>query len=157
MLTISVEVPGLRDLLGRFAKWESELARFRRQEAAQSAVKMTTVLQRYAPKRTGRFSRSLYSRVLEPGPKITQIRFYSNDPKAQFVIYPTRAHLIRARGKALRFNVSGRTLFRAQVMHPGTKGSDFVSRAVHSVRPEFIKAMNRVGVRAVVALAGARR
>src|SRR3972149_558702 len=157
MLTISVEVPGLRDLLGRFAKWEPELARFRRQEAAQSAVRMTTILQRYAPKRTGKFSRSLYSRVLDPGPKMTHIRFYSNDPKAQFVMYPTRPHPIRARGKSLRFNVSGNMLYRKEVMHPGTKGSDFVGRAVHSVQPEFVRAMNRVGVRAVVSLAGARR
>ena len=157
MITLQVTVPGLRDLLGRFAKWDSELAQLRREGARQSAVRMTEILRRHAPKRTGRFSSSLYSRVISHSEKLTQVAFYSSDQKAQWVIYPTKPHIIRARGKALRISSSSGIFFRKQVSHPGTRGSDFTSRAFREAGPEFVKDMNRVGVRAIIKLAGVRR
>lgn len=44
----------------------------------------------------------------------------------------SRAHSIRARRKkALRFVVNGRVVFRRSVMHPGTRGSGFLTRSLY--------------------------
>ncbi|MFG2404283.1 hypothetical protein ACGFR8_08065 [Streptomyces brevispora] len=55
----------------------------------------------------------------------------STHPASAYVVRGTRPHAIRARrGKALRFTVGGRTLFRKAVWHPGTKANDFLAKAV---------------------------
>lgn len=44
----------------------------------------------------------------------------------------SRPHVIRARRrKALRFVVNGKVVFRRSVMHPGTRGSGFLTRSLH--------------------------
>jgi hypothetical protein len=44
----------------------------------------------------------------------------------------SRPHVIRARRrKALRFVVNGRVMFRRSVMHPGTRGSGFLTRSLY--------------------------
>lgn len=43
----------------------------------------------------------------------------------------SRPHVIRARRrKALRFVVNGKVVFRRQVMHPGTRGSGFLTKSL---------------------------
>ncbi|MFF4385622.1 hypothetical protein ACFY0G_02330 [Streptomyces sp. NPDC001552] len=55
----------------------------------------------------------------------------STHPATRFVIEGTKRHRIRARrAKYLRFEVGGETLFRKEVMHPGTKPNDFLTRAL---------------------------
>jgi hypothetical protein len=44
----------------------------------------------------------------------------------------SRPHVIRARRrKALRFVVNGRVYFRRSVLHPGTRGSGFLTRSLY--------------------------
>ena len=44
----------------------------------------------------------------------------------------SRPHVIRARRrKALRFTVNGKVVFRRSVMHPGTRGSGFLTRSLY--------------------------
>jgi len=44
----------------------------------------------------------------------------------------SRPHVIRARRrKALRFVVNGRVVFRRSVMHPGTRGSGFLTKSLY--------------------------
>jgi len=44
----------------------------------------------------------------------------------------SKAHVIRARRrKALRFVVNGKVVFRRSVMHPGTRGSGFLTKSLH--------------------------
>lgn len=44
----------------------------------------------------------------------------------------SRPHIIRARRrKALRFVVNGKVVYRRSVMHPGTRGSGFLTRSLY--------------------------
>ena len=152
MIILLAEMPGLRDLQGRFAVWDETLARYRRDEARRYMPKVLATLRRYAPVRTGVFRDSLTGRIVGRT-RFTEMRFSSSDPKARFVMEPTRPHIIEARKTALRF-ADG--IFRKRVMHPGTKGSRFVRRAYSTMAPEFIRVMNRVGEQAMVTMAGVR-
>lgn len=157
MTIIDVQIPGLRDLLGRFARWDTNLAKQRRQQLMTFVPKGVIALQKFAPRRTEVFANSI--RGMVSGRKnLSEVRFFSNDPKAEYVINPTRPHLIPreiVRRHAIKLPaVMGRSQLRLQVMHPGTRGSDFAFRAFVSLMPEFQVAMNRAGVRAMSALAG---
>lgn len=152
MITIDVRIPGLRDLQGRFARFDQNLAQFRRDELRVFAPKVVSLLRKFAPVETGEFRDSLSGKVIQRGRRGTEVQFFSSDPKAPFVINPTRPHTIEAsRGRALRF-VSGS--FRKSVMHPGTRGSDFAFRAFNAGGPEFIRTMNKAGIRAMFGIAG---
>jgi hypothetical protein len=48
---------------------------------------------------------------------------------SHFLEYGTAAHVIMARGTALRFSVNGRVLYRKWVNHPGTKPRPFMHEA----------------------------
>ncbi len=158
MTIIDIKVPGLRDFLGRFASWDDNLAKDKRRELQRYLPKAITRLRRFAPRRTGEFAKSISGAVFPRGKNLTEVRFFSTDPKANLVIGRTKPHLIPreiVKKHALKLpKVMGRSQFRLQVMHPGTRGSDFVSRARTSLIPEFQVAMNRVGVKAVAVLAG---
>lgn len=158
MTIISVEIPRLRNFIGRFAAWDADLAKRKRRELQTYVPKAVLALQKFAPKRTGTFARSIQGAVFPRGKNLTEVRFFSNDPKAEFVINPTRPHLIPreiVRRRALRLPRSvGRSQFRLQILHPGTRGSDFAFRAFSVLMPEFQVAMNRAGVRAMSAIAG---
>lgn len=152
---IEITIPGLRDLLGRFAKWDDDLATLRREGARQYLPTAIRALRKNAPKRTGRFRDSILGAVIPAG-NTTEIQFFSSDPKASFILEGTRPHEITAvRGKVLKFTLGGGVLFRKGVMHPGTQPSDFVYHSFQELQPEFITEMNKVGVRAMVRLAGA--
>lgn len=48
---------------------------------------------------------------------------------AGFLEYGTRAHLIIAKGRALRFETGGQAVYRRFVRHPGTKPRPFMHEA----------------------------
>lgn len=52
---------------------------------------------------------------------------------AVFLESGTRRHPIVASGRALRFSISGQTVFRKRVMHPGTRATHFLSNAARGV------------------------
>jgi len=109
-------------------------------------------LRRNAPKRTGRFARSLRSRLVPVGRGRFVVQISQANVGRQgaptggvgtgggisgstrgavpmhLVERPTRAHAIRPKqGKPL--NINGRP-FRGTVRHPGTKGNRFVARSI---------------------------
>ena len=154
MLRLILTTQGFREQLGRFATWDATMTRNRRQEARLVRSKAVAMLKRFAPKETGEFRDSISGRVLDQG-HILQIKFSSSDPKAPFVINPTRPHVIEAsRAKVLRFTSGGNIFLRKRVLHPGTKGSDFQQRVMQIGGAEFVRSMNRVGVQTMLAMSG---
>lgn len=90
-----------------------------------------------APIRDGQLRREVQERVDSPyaGAVVFQA------PHAPFVVNGTPPHTIEARpGRYLRFMVSGVTLFRRKVRHPGTKPNRFPDRAARRAQPEIEKA-----------------
>ena len=56
-------------------------------------------------------------------------------PAAGYVIHGTRPHVIvPRRGRALRFQAGGRTVFAARVNHPGNRPNNFLAEAVSQTR-----------------------
>lgn len=56
--------------------------------------------------------------------------------------YPTKPHIIRAKfADFLRFEIDGKTFFRKEVHHPGTKGAHFKEAAVAEASDELMDAM----------------
>ncbi len=155
MISVSVEIKGLRDLRGRFARVESQLQIYRREELSIVLSRLVSMLRIHAPKRTGRFAKSLSGKLTPLSSGELGIRVFSSDPKASLIVKPTAPHTIVAvRGKALRFMKGDEVVFRQRVRHPGTKGSDFIQDVFYNSEVDFIRHMNRAGVRAIVYLAG---
>ena len=79
--------------------------------------------------RTRNLARSTKTKIIRT--KSGRIVKVQNDAKyAKAVNSGSRPHVIRAkRGKALRFVVGGKVIFRRQVMHPGTQPTLFLKRA----------------------------
>ena len=104
-----------------------------RRRADAAARRMTADLKRTAPVDTGKTKRATGVRLVgDNGKKITAIAEIDTD-YAEFVIYPTRPHVIRPRNrKALSFNwpKRGGTVVFAKVNHPGTTGNEFFQRVV---------------------------
>lgn len=156
-ILVNVQIVGLRDLRGRFARYNEELARYRTEEAEAYVPKFVAKLSQHAPVgETAKFKDSFHGKVTRTE-RGSQVKFFSRDPRAKYIIEPTPPHTITAvRSKFMRFMVGDEKVFAKVVHHPGTKGSDFAVKAFVEMREEFIRQMNRAGVRAVVFLAGRR-
>lgn len=91
-------------------------------------------LQRRAPKRTGRLSRSItYSRHTS-GDGV-RIEFKAHTPYAGYVVHGTRPHRISARAaRALHWFGAGGEHFAQSVNHPGTHPNPFPREAIDSSR-----------------------
>lgn len=65
----------------------------------------------------------------------------------KYVLFPTRAHEIRAkRAKVLRFMSHGQVGFARSVQHPGTAGNDVLARVLSKRGPESTKKLAQVGI-----------
>jgi hypothetical protein len=58
------------------------------------------------------------------------VRILNPKKYAPYLEFGTRAHTIRARGRALRFVAGGSTVFAKMVRHPGTRPYKFLYHAV---------------------------
>lgn len=155
MLPIQVKIIGLRDYKGRFSNVSKVIVSKRRQAIKEFIPSYISVLKQYAPVKSGKFRESFYGKSFGENGREVTVRFYSRDPKTPFVIQPTSAHTITAvRAKALRFWVGDSKVFAKSVLHPGTKGSNFVERAFGDQGGrDFVRAMNKVSVQTVAYLA----
>ena len=81
----------------------------------------------FSPKKTGRFSNSWHytTRGTADG---SALYLYNQDPKASFVLFGTRAHVIEAGGDAVVFTRNSGTEFYKRVLHPGTKPNDIFEK-----------------------------
>lgn len=93
---------------------------------------VTASVRQEAPRRTGELARNIKGYVTPAG-SVFAVEVRVEGQRAEvvpFILEGTRAHTIRARGQALRFQVGGETLYRQAVQHPGTGANPFVERGV---------------------------
>jgi hypothetical protein len=76
-------------------------------------------------------------------------------PIAQFVMLPTRPHIIKARkAKYLRFvGRGGDVVFRKQVSHPGTKGNDLLTKVYQASEASLQRSLQKAAEQASAYLA----
>lgn len=91
-----------------------------------------------APKRTHELERNILSRVgVDARGVLGRVIAGEQlpDARAAWMEYGTRAHDIRpVNKKALSFVVNGRRVTVKKVMHPGTKATHFMTRALNEAR-----------------------
>lgn len=92
-----------------------------------------------APVDTGNLKNSIQASVDGLSAEVT-----ANADYAAYVEYGTAPHVIRPRNaKVLAFQAGGKTVFAAEVNHPGTPAQPFMTPAAEAVRPAFIAAMTQ--------------
>lgn len=103
-----------------------------------------------SPKRTGKFQSSWGYRTRSLGDG-AELSLSNVDPKAEWILFGTQAHVITARGRAVMFgSESGDTLFRRRVNHPGTEPNDIFEKVSQDpyvqqrTREEFDRKMNQL-------------
>jgi hypothetical protein len=155
MLILKLDIEGLRDSLGRFTRFESVLLGNNRRALTLFRSQMLATLRSKAPVgKTGKFRDSFYAKTRETASSL-EIGFASRDPRAAYIIYPTKPHTITAvRKKKLRFWVGESKVFAKSVKHPGTEGSDFVEEAFDEGSGDFIRRIEEAGSRTMVYLSG---
>lgn len=101
-------------------------------------------VQRATPVKTGALRRSLRARVEQGG----QVGHVETDlDYAPHAHYPTRPHVIRAKGRALRWSTGGKTYFAKSVNHPGTKGRPFMDIGLRNSRAAIEARLAQAGYR----------
>ena len=137
MIKVEVKREGLNiELLGRL--FSRVIERF----IERLADRTEEVMYEKAPERTGRLKKSI-RKIVKPnkaviGPTV---------PYAIYVEYGTRPHEIRpVRARALRFEVEGRVVFAARVLHPGTRPQPFVRETAEQIREEAAEVFRDVFV-----------
>jgi hypothetical protein len=70
------------------------------------------------------------------------VRLSNRKPHAAAIDRGAKPHVIRARGKALRFVSRGGVVFRKRVNHPGNKPYRFLSRATNAAGRSFAQQMS---------------
>lgn len=98
---------------------------FRQGVRASLAHAAAEALRLARAKAPGRLGKTVASEVRADGFSIG-----SPSKVALFVEAGTVRHVIEASGKALRFQLQGRTVFARRVQHPGTKPHPFIRPAV---------------------------
>jgi hypothetical protein len=92
------------------------------------------------PVKTGALRASIHATQTGPlGWKIA-----SPLPYARMVEEGTRAHVIRPRGKFLRFQGSGGIVYAKMVRHPGTRAARMFAQSVPRIQAELSTALARV-------------
>lgn len=88
------------------------------------------------PRVPGKLKRSIYARSLTVD-GLPAVEVGAKVPYLAYVLYPTPAHVIRPRTKrALAFwwTARGEFVVRRSVMHPGTRGQDFLTPSLAAGR-----------------------
>ena len=106
-----------------------------------TAAELLSVSHVLAPKDTGRFAASLYSRTSH-SIFDTEIEIHSDDtkPRAIWLRDGTSPHMIFGH-PTLAFPQNGVTIFRANVHHPGTHPDDWGNRVLDIVGPHRLAAL----------------
>lgn len=145
---LDIEVLGLRDMQGRFAKIAGNqgLKKIRREEFKNLGKKSVKLLRAEAPVRTGDLRKGITFKTIEKGNetdlKITSKMFYTK------WVLKGRGPVFAKTAKALRFEPgppgSG-FIFRKSV--GPAKPNPFVDRAMEVLRPEGVKTGRRIASR----------
>ena len=126
--------PPYRAVTGKFAKATKELKKDRRNALRQIGQKYVSVARQEAPKKSGKYRKSIRFRTGTQGDNII-LTTSSAQPLGKWIIEGTKAHTIVAKaGKVLAFywkkgfKGPGMYFFRS-VRHPGTKPNPYHKRA----------------------------
>lgn len=92
--------------------------------------------------RSGKLVRSIFQQVENDTNSVSGRVYSSGVPYARIQEYggQTKAHIIEAvNGKALMFNIGGKTIFATRVNHPGStiKASRYMGQAFDAMKPEI--------------------
>jgi hypothetical protein len=113
-------------LLNRMANGNRQVEEGLHDWASIGGAALVRDAQSKAPKRRGDLARSITFEL-----KGSTLSVGSNDPKAKWMEFGTRPHLIRPKhAKALRFNMRGKVVFARVVKHPGTPEYKFLRGAL---------------------------
>lgn len=119
-----------------------------RRAAEESVAIAVEEVRRRTPVATGYTQAQITGRVEGSGLNLTGIIEAPGVPHLAALEEGSRPHLIRARGRALRFVAGGVVLFRKEVQHPGTTGRhmfrDGAQAASRRVFFRFVAASARV-------------
>lgn len=143
---LQIEIRGLRDVQGRFARVESELQTARREELRNLGRRVVEKIRAEAPVRTGRLRKGITFKTLQNG-TVMRIGISSAAPYTLFVIRG-RGPIVAKNAKALRFEPgppgSG-FIFRRRV--GPAKANPFVARAMAQLGDEPTNTARRIGAR----------
>jgi len=119
---ITLVIKGVEELIQKFLRGRQKLG----EAVWQSALDLQREIKSRASVRTGRLVRSIYAaKTGDLSAKVGVGVYY-----AVYVEYGTRPHIIRAHGRALRFEVGGKVVFAKYVRHPGMKPQYFVKNSL---------------------------
>jgi len=150
MMLLDLEVRGVRDAQGRFARATAELRQAMRAEMRGLGARMRDAVRAEAPVRTGRLRRGIGYRTADLG-KSVEVRLRSEAFYTKWVLFG-RGPVVASPGKVLRFEPgppgSG-FIFRTRV--GPAKANPFVARAMRRLAAEGEprRTANRIGQRVV--------
>ena len=159
MPELHVEVIGAKPLAAAFGAAPALVDKEARIAMEASLVGLRAEIDRVTPVDTGRLRAGTAARMT--GVLATGLRgiVVNRVPYAVPVEFGTRPHLIRPRrGRVLRFEVNGRTVFAREVRHPGTRGAHMFRDGLKAATPHIRALFARVTARVAAAIAagGAR-
>lgn len=144
--------PTWKDLRGRWASANQQLIDIRRDELRVLARRHVIVLQKHAPKKTGKFASEHRFRTFQRGDSIGYTTS-APQPLGKWLRPPgTKPHVITPRGPGypLRFTVGGVEVRAWSVNHPGYRpATDYVEDAYREFKPELRAGLRRISSRYV--------
>lgn len=147
--------PSFRDQRGRWAKATPELLREKRFAAIRLGVTFVRRARQEAPKRSGRYARSLAVRSTR-GAESVGFELVAPQPLTKWIVEGTEPHDITPRGPGypLRFfwangPAGPRYYHFYRVRHPGTKPNPYLDRAHEAWLPDARFEMNKIASRYV--------
>jgi len=108
-----------------------------------SMLKMQELATINCPVDKGRLKNSINLKPTTPG--YSNYQLFDAVEYGPSVEFGTAPHIIRPKGKALKFKAGGKTIFAKKVNHPGTRATPFFRPALDQVRQVWVKRyMNQV-------------
>jgi hypothetical protein len=141
--------PNFDPLKGRMTKADAETVKKIRDSARELGRRWVEIAVKFAPKRTGVYSQSIFYRTYQQQTGV-ELRGYSAKPLGNWIVEGTKPHVIRAvKAKMLRFfwekGPKGPGIyFFYKVNHPGTKKNPFFSKALDEWIPIRDKAIQDI-------------
>jgi hypothetical protein len=165
--TLQIELVGWRNKRGQFAAVPDTARTAMQEELRSQSPALVALAHKLSPtgkrepwdKQTVRFADSWRATTTQDAQGATLI-LENTDPKAPFVIFPTRPHPIAAQHARkgggpglLRFRgKDGSVVFRHAVKHPGTAGNDVPSKVADAYEPDAAAALSRIAARVVASV-----
>lgn len=128
--------------VAKMSKWGDQGVENAKTQVQKSALAVQSNAKSLAPSKTGRLRGQIRVKMAADG---LSGEVVSRSKYSAYVEYNTRAHIIRAKkAKMLKFTSGGKTVFRKQVFHPGTREQPFMRPALEQEEPHFIREMGQI-------------